>query len=236
MQHFQFLCMSPLLPAWYITICTTVRKIFYISLVVKLLIYSKKNVFSFSRIKTIHVFNMHSTISQCTIVRSLIGFNIALTNVEARLKQRCINVLPTLYNIVSTLWNFVLKLFQRRALTFYQLCTTFKTRCRILFHFQRRINVISTLIHTVETTLIRRWNGGWDTSIFLIDALVLFLMAFFVYPFNSVHIVLYAAYVLLIVSSLVLSTLSCIHLIMALAKLNTLTLIIPFLDVFWVYQ
>ena len=90
------------------------------------------------------------TITQSTIITSLIGFSIGLTNVDARLKQRCINVVSTL--------------FQRRALTLYQRCATLKIRRRILFHFQRRINVISTLIHNVistlihnvETTLIRR--------------------------------------------------------------------------------
>ena len=82
------------------------------------------------------------TITQSSIITSPIGFNIGLTNVDARLKQRCINVVPTL--------------FQRWALTLYQRCATLKIRRRILFHFQRRINVISTLIHNVETTLIRR--------------------------------------------------------------------------------
>ena len=38
---------------------------------------------------------------------------------------------------------------------------TLKIRCRILFHFQRRIKVVSTMIHNVATTLIRRWNVGW---------------------------------------------------------------------------
>ena len=32
----------------------------------------------------------------------------------------------------------------------------------ILFHFQCRIKVVSTLIHNVKTTLIWRWNVGWD--------------------------------------------------------------------------
>ena len=80
---------------------------------------------------------MYSTILQPTIITSPLELNIALTNVDARLKQRCINVVPTL--------------FQRRALTLYQRCATLKIRRRILFHFQRRINVISTLIHNVET-------------------------------------------------------------------------------------
>ena len=136
MQHFKLLCMSPLLPI--VTICTTVRKFFDISLVVQLLIHSKK-MLSYSRIKTIHVFNMYY-ITQSTIITSPIGFNIGLTNINTRLKQRCINVVSTL--------------FQRRTLTLYQRCATLKIRGRILFHFQRRINVISTLIHNVETTLI----------------------------------------------------------------------------------
>ena len=96
------------------------------------------------------------TTTQSTIITSPIGFNIDLTNVDARLKQRCINVVPTLCNIVSTLCNVVSTLFQRRALTFYQRCATLKIWRRILFHFQRRINVISTLI--------RHWNVGWVFS------------------------------------------------------------------------
>ena len=90
-----------------IKICTTIRKFFGISSVVEWLIYSWKNVFSFSRIKTISKFSMCSTISQSTVITSPIGFNIALTNVEARLKQRCINVVPTLSNVVWTLCNVV---------------------------------------------------------------------------------------------------------------------------------
>ena len=101
------------------------------------------------------------TITQSTIITSLIGFNIGLTNVDARLKQRCIYVVPTLYNVVSTLCNVVSTLFQGWTLTLYQRCATLKIRCRILFHFQRRINVISTLFHNVETTLIWRWNVVW---------------------------------------------------------------------------
>ena len=52
------------------------------------------------------------TVTQSTIITSRIGFNVGLTNVDARLKQRCINVVPTL--------------FQRRALTLYQRCATLK--------------------------------------------------------------------------------------------------------------
>ena len=95
-------------------------------------------------------------ITQSTIITSPIGFNKGLTNVDARLKQRCINIVPTLCNVVSTLCNVVLTLFQRWALTLYQRCATLKIRRWILFHFQRQINVISMLIHNVETTLIQR--------------------------------------------------------------------------------
>ena len=70
-----------------------------------------------------------------------------------RLKQSCINVVPTLCNVVSALCNVISTLFQRRALTFYQRCATLKIRRRILFHFQRRISVISTLIHK------QRWSN-----------------------------------------------------------------------------
>ena len=141
--------MSPLLAPLHITICTTVRTFFDISLLAELLIYSKK-CFLIQQNKN------YSSICKSIIITSPIGFNIALTNVDARLKQRCINVVPTLCNVVSTLCNVVSTLFQRRALTLYQRCATLKIRLRILFHFQRRINVISTLIQNVETTLIRR--------------------------------------------------------------------------------
>ena len=106
------------------------------------------------------------TITQSTIITSPIGFNIGLTNVDARLKQRCINVVPTLCNVVSTLCNVVSTLFQRRALTLYQCCATLKIWRQILFHFQRRINVISTLIQNIETMLIRRWNVDLEAFLF----------------------------------------------------------------------
>ena len=60
------------------------------------------------------------------------------------------------------LCNVVPTLFQRQALTLHQRCATFKMRQWLLFHFQRGINVISTLIQNNETTLIRRRNVGWD--------------------------------------------------------------------------
>ena len=75
--------------------------------------------------------------------------------------QRFINVVQRYFDVASTLCNVVSTLFQRRCPTLYQRCATVENRRRILFHFQPRINVISTLIHNVETTLIRRWNVGW---------------------------------------------------------------------------
>ena len=41
------------------------------------------------------------------IITSPIGFNIAFTNVDSRLKQRCISVEPTLCNVLSTLCDVV---------------------------------------------------------------------------------------------------------------------------------
>ena len=78
-----------------------------------------------------HVFNMYSTISQSTIITSPIGFNIGLTNVDTRLKQRCINVVSTSgTDVVSTLCNV-----ENPTSDFVS---------------------FSTLIHNVETTLILR--------------------------------------------------------------------------------
>ena len=146
MQYFKLLCMSLLLPLLCITICTTVRKFFDISLVVELLIYSKK-CFLIQQNKN------YSSICKSIIITSPIGFNISFNycrrQVETTLYQRCTNIVLTLYNVVSTL-------FQRQELTLYQRFATLKIRRRILFHFQRRINAISTLIRNVETTLIQR--------------------------------------------------------------------------------
>ena len=67
-------------------------------------------------------------------------------------------LLPTYY--ASTFCKLDLTLFQCWTPTLCECCATLKTRLWILFYFQRRINVISTAIHNVETTLIRRWNVG----------------------------------------------------------------------------
>ena len=62
-------------------VCTTVGKIFDILLVVELLIYSKRCFLIWQNKNS-------SSIYISIIISSPIGFNIALTNVRARLKQR----------------------------------------------------------------------------------------------------------------------------------------------------
>ena len=49
----------------------------------------------------------YSFIYKSIIIPNPIGFNIALTNVEATLKQRCINVVQRCFDVVSTLGNDV---------------------------------------------------------------------------------------------------------------------------------
>ena len=100
MQYIKFLCLSPWLSSLCITICTTVRKSFDILLVVEFLIYSKKYFF-------IQKNKNYSSICNSIIFTSPTGFNIALTKVDARLKQRSINVVPTFSYVVSTLCNVV---------------------------------------------------------------------------------------------------------------------------------
>ena len=67
------------------------------------------------------------------------GFDTAFTNVEATLKQR-----PDKVSSMLCCFNV-----QRWTPTLYLRCATLKIRCRILFHFQRQINV--------ERTIKQRW-------------------------------------------------------------------------------
>ena len=150
MQYFKFLCLSPWLPSLCITICTTVRKSFDILLVVEFLIYSKKY-FLIQKNKN------YSSICNSIIITSPTGFSIALTNVDARLKQRSINVVPTFSYVVSTLCNVV----STSGTDIVSTLRKVENPTSDLSHFQSQINVVSTLIHNVETTLIRRWNVGW---------------------------------------------------------------------------
>ena len=107
---------------------------------------------------------------------SQIGFDIALTNIEATLKQRWDNAISTCKQywndivqrwktIALTLCNVDLTLFQRWTPTLYQCSATSKILFRFLLHFQRRINVIWTVIYNFETTLIRYGNVGRVISV-----------------------------------------------------------------------
>ena len=100
---------------------------------------------------------------------SQIGFDLVLTdvettlkqrgdNVESRLKQRWNDIVQSCKMVALTLCYADLTLFQRWTQTLYQCCATLKIQFWILFHFQRRINVIWMAIHNVEKTLSGRWN------------------------------------------------------------------------------
>ena len=73
---------------------------FDISLAVELLICGKKS-FLMRQNKN------YSCICKSIIITNPTGFNIALTNVNARLKQRCINVASTLCNVDNPTSDFV---------------------------------------------------------------------------------------------------------------------------------
>ena len=70
--------------------------------------------------------------------------------------KQYINIVPMLCSVVLTLCNIASTLFPNQAWTLYQCCATLEIRRWILFHFQHRINVISTLIwHWNLTGLIQ---------------------------------------------------------------------------------
>ena len=79
---------------------------------------------TFSRIDLVLFLQIHKSVP----ITSLTGFDIAFTNAEDTLKQRRNKVLSTLI--------------QRWTAALHQRCAMFKIRRWILFHFQRRINVI----------------------------------------------------------------------------------------------
>ena len=72
-----------------------------------------------------------------------------------RLKQRCINVVPTLCNVVLALCNVISTLFQRWALTLYQRCASWKSDVGFCFIF----NVGSTLFQRWSPTLKHSWSN-----------------------------------------------------------------------------
>ena len=73
-----------------------------------------------------------------------------LCNVE----KRCFDVAQGWFNFVLTLYTDIVPM-----------SWTLKVRFRVLLHFQRRINIIWTVIYNVELTLIQRWNVGRVVSI-----------------------------------------------------------------------
>ena len=60
--------------------------------------------------------------------------------------------------VLLTLCNVDSRLFQRRTTTLYRRCTSLKIRRRIFIQFQSQINVISMLVHNVET-MLKCWLG-----------------------------------------------------------------------------
>ena len=127
-----------------------------------------------------------------SIITSSIGFNLALTNLDARLKQRCINVLLTLPNVVWTLCN-VSTLFQRCALTLHDRCECWKSD--VGFYFICFI----VLIHNVETMLIRRCNFGLDISLFNIY-IYIYIHIYYTYTIYYIYIS-YILYIYIYISN-----------------------------------
>ena len=93
-------------------------------------------------------------ITQSTVT-SPIGFNKGLTNVDARLKQRCINLVPTLCNVVSTLCNVFRRCFNVGHWCCISVVQRWKTDVGFFFIF----NVRSTLFQLWSTTLKQRWSN-----------------------------------------------------------------------------
>ena len=84
------------------------------------------------------------TICKSIIINSPIGFHVALTNVDARLKQRCINLVPTLFQRCFNVGHWrCIKVVQR-------------WRFDVIFFFI--FNVGSTLFQCWSITLKQCWS------------------------------------------------------------------------------
>ena len=102
----------------------------------------------FSRVKLTYLFtNRFLSLDRLVFIQLSLMLRPSRNKNEIKLYQRYFNVISTL--------------FQHRT-PMYQRSTMLKIQRRILFHFQRRINFISTLLHNVETALIQRSNVGWE--------------------------------------------------------------------------
>ena len=97
--------------------------------------------------KTINVFNMYWTISQSTIITSPTGFNIALTNVDARLKQRCIKLLQRCVTLFWGCFNVG-----------HWRCINVVQRWKSDDWFYFIFNFGSTLFQRWSTALKKRWS------------------------------------------------------------------------------
>ena len=82
-------------------------------------------------------------------------------------KQRWSKVVQLWKTVLLRLFDVVLTLFHCRTTPLYQGCTMLKVRRQILFHFQRRIRVISTLIHKVQARFIIVFDWDWASTTFL---------------------------------------------------------------------
>ena len=134
-----------------------------------------KNIVLLRRIKIIALFRNPYSIARLVSI----WFQQPCGYVKAMLMQRCINAAQRCFDVASTLCHIVL------AISGTDIVSTLwnvKNRRRFMFHFQRRINVISTLIHSIERTLIRRWNIGWEC--FQLECKYIF--HFFITVFNKI--------------------------------------------------
>ena len=105
------------------------------------------------------------TITQSTIVTGPIGFNIGLTNVNARLS----NVVSTLYQRCVTLFRRCVTLFRHCFNVGHWRCINIVQRWKSDIGFCFIFNVGSTLFQLWSTTLKRRWSDvGMLPGMFLI--------------------------------------------------------------------
>ena len=94
------------------------------------------------------------TITQSTIVTGPIGFNIGLTNVNARLS----NVVSTLYQRCVTLFRRCVTLFRHCFNVGHWRCINIVQRWKSDVGFCFIFNVGSTLFQLWSTTLKQRWS------------------------------------------------------------------------------
>ena len=108
--------------------------------------YWKKNFFSCSRIKRINLFkNLYLSLARLVSILLCLKLRPRWNNVEIMSYKRWNNVETASCNVEKPLYQRCATLFWRQTLALYQRFTTLKMRRQTLFHFQRQINIISTL-------------------------------------------------------------------------------------------